>query len=189
MAIDIAAKLRAVADIIEGRVVNEDPRVAICVKGSVLGFPATLEAIHPNWPFGVMYYVETQIIEDPGKTKLSEPLNLTVCPRFGRGLMAFFAHLFLFEARGMSVNDKRLESRFIISYNDGAQAERYVKYPGNPDRIQRLEEFSKFSELTVRSDAGLYLAQPQSFRALDLDICRETFRLLGELGQVLFEAF
>lgn len=189
MAIDIAAKLRAVADIIEGRVVGEDPRVAICVKGSVLGFPATLEAIHPNWPFGVMYYVETQIIEDPHKIRLSNSLNLTVCPRFGRGWTRFFAHLFLFEARGLSVNDKQLESRFIFSYNDGAQAERFVKYPGNPDRLARLEEFSKFTELTIRSDAGLYLAQPQSFHALDLDICRETFRLLGQLGQVLFEAF
>src|SRR3990167_783790 len=189
MAIDLAAKLRAVADIIEGRVVSDDPRVAICVKGSVLGFPATLEAVHPNWPFGVMYYVETQIVEDPHKAQRSDSLELTVCPRFGRGWMRFFSHLFLFEARGMSVSDRQLEGRFIFSHNDAAQAERFVKYPGNPDRFARLEEFSKFSELTVRGDAGLYLAQPQSFRALDLDICRETFRLLGELGQVCFESF
>ncbi|HEY9868236.1 MAG TPA: hypothetical protein V6D08_03655 [Candidatus Obscuribacterales bacterium] len=187
--IDLDAKMQAVADIIEGRVVKDDQRVAVSIKGSVLGFPATLEAVHTGWPFGVMYFLETQVIEDPAKSAHKEPLKMTVMPRFGRGLFRFFAHILLFESQGQSINDKALESRFIFQYNDLPLAERFVKYPGNPDRLARLEEYSKFTELTVKSDAGIYLAQPKSFVALDLDVCRETFRLLGELGQVLFEAF
>jgi hypothetical protein len=33
------------------------------------------------------------------------------------------------------------------------------------------------------------LSQPKNFHSLDPDVFRETFRLLAELGQVLFEAF
>lgn len=187
--IDLVAKMQAVADIIDGRVIQDDPRVAVSVKGSVLGFPAALEAIQTGWPFGVMYMLETEVVEDPSRPSAGEALKLTVTPRVGRGFFRFFAHVLLFESAGQSVSDKALESRFIFQYNEGRLAERFVKYPGNADRLARLEEYAQFSELTVKSDAGLYLAQPKSFAALDLDICRETFRLLGELGQVLFEAF
>ncbi len=188
--IDLDAKLQAVADIIEGRVIKDDPRVAVSVKGSVLGFPATLEAVQAGWPFGVMYFLETQVIEDPAKTNdLREPLKLTVMPRMGRGLLRFFSHILLFESTGQTVGDRNLESQFVFQYNESPLAERFVKYPGNADRLLRLEDYSKFGELSVKSDAGIFLSQPKSFTALDLDVCRETFRLIGELGQVLFESF
>jgi hypothetical protein len=48
---------------------------------------------------------------------------------------------------------------------------------------------TKFTEVVIRADAGLSLSQPKSFNALDLDICKETFRSLAELGQILFESF
>ena len=188
--IDLDAKLQAVAEIIEGRVIRDDPRVQVSVKGSVLGFPATLEAVQSGWPFGVMYFLETQVVEDPSKINAErDPLTLTIMPRMGRGLLRFFSHILLFESTGQTVGDKGLESQFVFQYNESALAERFVKYPGNSDRLVRLEEFSKFGELSVKSDAGIFLSQPKSFTALDLDVCRETFRLVGELGQVLFESF
>jgi hypothetical protein len=46
-----------------------------------------------------------------------------------------------------------------------------------------------FTEITIKADAGLSVSQPKSFDALDLDVAREVFKVIGELGQVLFEAF
>ena len=89
----------------------------------------------------------------------------------------------------MSVRDKRLEGKFVFSHNNEQLAERFVKYPGVADRLQALEEYSKFSEITIKTDAGIVLSQPKSFNAMDLDACRVTFKTLGELGQVIFEAF
>lgn len=187
--IDLDAKKRAVAEIIEGRVLSDDSRVAVSIKGSVIGFPAGLEALKPGWPFGVMYFLETQVVVDPNRPADKNALKMTIMPRIGRGLMRFFAHILLFESTGMPVSDRFLESKFIFQHNDTRLAERFVKYPGMSERLLKLEEFSRFSEMTVKSDLGIVLNQPQSFIDLDLDVCRETFRLLGEIGQVLFEAF
>lgn len=188
--IDLQAKMESVAEILDGRIEHSpDSGLAVCVKGSVLGFPATLQAIGPGWPFGVMYLVETEVIEDPNRHRPADALQMVVYPRVGRGFMGFFTHILLFESRGMSVRDKRLESKFVFSHNDENLAERFVKYPGNFDRLMSLEEYSKFNELTVKTDAGIVLSQPKSFNALDLDCCRATFKTLGELGQVLFESF
>jgi hypothetical protein len=190
MSIDIAAKKQAVAQIIEGRVIDDDPRVAVLIKGSVLGFPATLQAIGSTWPFGVMYLLETQVVDDPNKpTDPDGVLKLTFTPRIGRGFLSFFTHVFLFESKGRSVGDKPMESRFIFDYNSHSLSERFIKYPGVSDILLKLEQYSKFTEMTVKTDAGLYLSQPKSFQSMDLDVCRETFKLLGELGQVVFEAF
>lgn len=188
--IDLQAKLQAVADILEGRIVDaQESGVAVCVKGSVLGFPATLQAISPSWPFGVTYIVETEVVEDPNKTRIDDLLQMVIYPRMGRGFLGFFSHILLFESRGMSVRDKRLESKFIFSYNDDQLAERFVKYPGIADRLISLEDYSKFSEITIKTDAGIVLSQPKSFNAVDLDACRVTFKTLAEIGQVIFEAF
>jgi hypothetical protein len=52
-----------------------------------------------------------------------------------------------------------------------------------------LEHCSKFSELTIRAKAGIVVNQPQNFNSLDPDVFRETFKLMADTGQVLFEAF
>jgi len=52
-----------------------------------------------------------------------------------------------------------------------------------------LQLNTKFSEMGVKSKAGLYLTQPTNFNSVNLDIVRVTFKTLGELGQVLFESF
>ncbi len=186
--IDLKAKLEAVAEIIEGRVVS-DSTLPVCVKGAVLGFPATLQALSPNWPFGVSYCIETEVVDDPNRPARESVLKMTLYPRLGRGLMGFITHVLLFESKGMPVPDKRLSGKFVFSYNDSDLAERFVKYPGVGEKLLALEEHSRFSEMTIKSDAGLVLSQPKSFNALDLDVCRATFRELAEIGQVLFEAF
>ncbi len=189
MTIDLDAKLDAVAKIVEGRVIKDDERVPVCVKGSVFGFPVALESVYHGWPFGLTYVLETHVIDDPAKRNSDYVLNMTLYPRIGRGLLSFFSHILLFEAQGQPVGDKRLESQFVFSYNDAGLAERFVKYPGMHDNLVKLAQYSKFTELTVKTDAGLMLSQPTSFNALDLDVCRETFRLLGEIGQAVFDSF
>jgi hypothetical protein len=187
--IDLEAKKAACAQIIEGRVVDDQVRVAVCIKGSVLGFPATLEAVQPKWPFGVTYYLETKVIDDPQNQARSEGNTVSVLPRHGKGLMAIVSRILLFESHGLPIGDKKMESAFIFSYTDRAVAERFLKYPGVWETLCKLEQYCKFSELTIRVDAGLALSQSRSFVNLDLDVYRETFKLVGELGQILFEAF
>lgn len=187
--IDVEARIKAVAQIIDGRQVKDSGPLAVCIKGSVLGFPATLQAINTNWPFGVTYNLDTNIVIDPNRQPSNLPLKMTFAPRSVSGPLAILARLLLFEARGESVGDKRFDSRYIISFNNVTQAERFARYPGVYDNIIKLETFCKFSELHIISNGGLCLIQPRAFGTLDIDICRETFRIMGDLGQVLFDAF
>lgn len=189
MSIDIDAKLRAAAEILEGRAVQDQPGVPVYVKGSIFGFPASLRAIGPGWPFGVMYFLETQVVEDPSRPGDERMLEMTISPRYGRGLWAIFTRIVLFESQGMNVGDKFMESQFIFKYNERALAERFIKYPGVADNLVKLERYTNFTEMQIKSKAGIFVSQPTSFKALSLDVCRESFRILGEIGQVLFEAF
>ncbi len=181
-------KLQMLAKMIEGRVV-EDSRFEVAIKGTVLGFPATLQALKAGWPFGVTYTLETQVIDDPNEPARPDALNMTISPRLTHGIMAFFARILLFEAQGQHLQDKRMEKSFIFSFNNSMEAERFVKYPGVFDNLLHLEEYAKFSEMVIKAHAGLVLSQPQNFNNLDPDVYRETFKLLGEIGQILFEAF
>jgi len=186
---DLNSKMEAFARVIEGKVVHDENRVQVCIKGTVLGFPATLEAISAGFPFGVTYFVETQVIDDPNRVEKIDPLDMTVCPRYVRGIFGFLARIFLIEPKGQKLDDKRMESYFVSAYNNSEEAHRFVRYPGVVDTLLKLEEYSKFTELRVRAGHGLVLSQPKNFHSLDPDVFRETFRLLAELGQVLFEAF
>ncbi len=181
-------KVNMMAQMIEGRVV-EDTRFEVTIKGTVLGFPATLQAIKASWPFGVTYTLETQVIDDPNRPAQPDDLTMTISPRMTHGLMAFVARLLLFEPQGQHLQDKRMEKSFIFSFNNTMEAERFVKYPGVFENLLHLEEYAKFSEMVIKAHAGIVLSQPQNFNNLDPDVYRETFKILGEVGQILFEAF
>ncbi len=191
--IDQEAKLRAVAEIIEGEVIDDSKRVQVCVKGSVLGFPATFEAMRTGFPFGVTYTVEVQerqstsVFSPDGET--ASDLNMQILPRYAKGIFGFLTRILLFESKGQKIGERSFDSQFISTFNDFSQAERFIKYPGVMDKVNKLNSFTKFNEIGIRVEAGVYLGQPKSFDSLELDVCRETFCLLGELGQVIFEAF
>src|SRR5262249_36320800 len=155
------AKALQIAQIIDGRVVEDKDRVAVCVKGIVHGLPATLEAMYPNWPFGVMYTVESRVVDDPSKS--GEPgARITIYPRMGRGLMGILTRIVLFESKGMSVGDKKLESHYILGWDDSPEAHRFLKYPGVSEFLQHLDGEAKFSELVIKTDAGIFLSQPNN---------------------------
>ena len=184
------SKAETIATYIDGKVIDDSSRVAVCVKGMVEGFPATLEAMYPNWPFGVIYTLETNPVADPATQESPQAYaQMTAYPRVGRGIASFFTRLLLFESPGMSIGEKRLESVLHMSYDDRSVAERFVHYPGVTDNLLNLEHVAKFSELIIRFGVGIYLAQPKSFNGLDYDVSRNTFATLGQLGRVLNEAF
>ena len=64
------SKSRSIAQALDGKVVDDSARVAVCIKGSLLGFPATMEAFRPHFPFGVNYYIETGTEYDRKKGEL-----------------------------------------------------------------------------------------------------------------------
>ena len=66
---------------------------------------------------------------------------------------------------------------------------RFIRYPGMLEKIQEAQQFSGFSELHIRAKAGLWLVQPANFETLNLDVAKETVRILGEMAQVLFDVF
>ncbi len=82
-----------------------------------------------------------------------------------------------------------LDSAFIFKFDHPILAKMFAHHEGVAEIIQKLQEQEHFSEMVINSSAGLYLAQPTPFGALDLEQCKETFNLLANLGQVLFEAF
>jgi hypothetical protein len=186
---DLEPKMDTFANLIDGRAVDDHTRVQVCLKGTLLGFPATFEAIGAGWPFGVNYFIETEVIEDPNAPVNPSALNLTVLPRVARGFTQIFARILLIESKGQPVGDKRLEREFIFTYNNNEEAHRFCQYPGVYEKLMELHKFSKFSELLVKQGSGLWLAQPVNFRSLHPDVFRETFNTLADLGQILFDAF
>jgi len=186
---ELESKMETFAKIIEGRVVHDEGRVQICLKGTILGFPATLEAINAGWPFGVNYFIETQVIDDPDEEPDPQALKMTLVPRVAHGIMKMFARILLVEARGMRLGDKKLENEFIASYNNADEAFRFVQYPGIAEQLIKLHRQTKFSEMLIKAGSGLWLSQPVNFKSLDADLFRETFKMLGDIGQILFEAF
>jgi hypothetical protein len=52
-----------------------------------------------------------------------------------------------------------------------------------------LDNHAKFSEIVIKTDVGVYLSQPTAFNSLDVDVCSTTFKIMGELGEILFEGF
>jgi len=181
------SKKQTIANLIGGNIVDDGDRVAVCIKGLVDGFPATMEAIYAGWPFGVVYTLETTVLTDQLQPQADG--RITIYPRVGRGMASFFTKLFLFESSGLSVGDKGLEKIFNFSYEEREVAERFIHYPGIRELLIGLENVSKFSELVVRPGVGIYLAQPGCFDSLEFDVCRNTFQTLGAIGKVLFEAF
>ncbi|MBX9687946.1 MAG: hypothetical protein K2X27_14670 [Candidatus Obscuribacterales bacterium] len=184
---DLAAKQNAVAKIIDGQVIDDSDRVAVCVKGTVNGFPAHFEAFMTGWPFGVTYVVESRLPDE--EEKGYEQAKINIVPRMGQGFFSFFAHILLFEGKGMSVNDKRLERKLIFSYDSRDAALRAVKYPGIPETLLILEEDCKLKELIIKTEAGVCFSQAVSFQDLDLDLCSATFNYLGQIAQVLHDLF
>src|SRR5271165_4211214 len=104
---DREAKIAKIADFLEGRAVPSE-RVDICIKGIVLGFPASLEAFKPTFPFGLNYFIETKVIEDPGK-ETEDPLKLTLSARISKGILARLMRLVLFERRGQKLDNSQLD--------------------------------------------------------------------------------
>jgi len=187
MSIDLNAKMNSVAEILEGQVIQDSIGLEVCVKGSVSGFPATLQALRAGFPFGITYIVEVNVLEEEKAEE--DPLNMTIMPRYARGFFGFITRLLLLESKGQAIGDKKFDSQFLLSFNDHNTSERFIKYPGVMEKIQALHVNTKFSEMGVKAKAGLYLTQPTNFNTVSPDVIRVTFKQLGELGQVLFEAF
>jgi hypothetical protein len=177
----------ALAKALDFKVVDDSSRVEICVKGEVLGFPATLEAIRPFFPFGCNYYIDIDVL----KENVEDPsvLTLLITPKVAKGTMNFFSRLLLLDARTRPVGDPHFDRSFNVDTNDFASALRFVRYPGMLEKIQDLQQYAGFSELRVKAKAGLIMVQPTNFNSLPLDVAKESFRLLGEIGQILFDTF
>jgi hypothetical protein len=186
---ELEDKVQTFAKIVEGRSITDDPRFEVFIKGTVMGFPVMLQAIKATWPFGLIYTLETQVIDDPNAPPDPNALLMQLSPRVARGMFAFFAKILLFEPTGQHLSDRRMEQRFMFTYNNALEAERFVRYPGLFENLLRLEHCAKFTELTIRAKAGLVLTQPVNFNSINPDVCRETFKLMSDVGQVLFEAF
>lgn len=184
-----AWKLEAIAKLIEGRVVDDSDRVEICIKGTLLGFPVTLEAWRAGWPFGVTLFLEINDLAEGPKPVDPDALNMTFYPRMTRGIYSFFARLLLLESKGQPIDEPRIKSNFLVAYNTRDKAERFVHFPGVLEKVLKLEHYAKFSELVVRTDAGISLSIAQNFNSLEMDVAKEAFQCMSEIGQIMFDNF
>lgn len=186
---DKDAKLQALAELIEGKVIDDTNRVEACIKGTVIGFPATIEAIRVSFPFGCSFFLETDVLNENKKQKSSGEFTLTVSHRLVTGFWAKFSRILLVDHSDKPVGLKKFDSEFIAKSNNDDQALRFVQYPSMIDKLLLLSQYTNFTELHVRSGYGVVLVQPTSIEKLDIDTTRETFRVFGEIAQVVFEAF
>lgn len=186
---DKEAKLQALAELIEGKVVDDTNRVEACIKGTVIGFPATIEALRVSFPFGCSFFIETDVLNENKKNKSSGEFTLTISHRLVTGFWAKFSRILLVDHSDKSLGIKKFDSEYIAQTNDNDQALRFVQYPSMIDKLLLLSQYTNFTELHVRSGFGVVLVLPTSIEKLDLDTARETFRVFGEIAQVVFEAF
>jgi hypothetical protein len=186
---DKEAKLQALADLIEGKIVDDSARVEACIKGTVIGFPATIEAMRLSFPFGCSFFLETDVLNENKSKKSSGEFTLTVSHRLVTGFWAKFSRILLVDHTDRPLGMKKFDSDYIAKTNDDEQALRFVQYPSMIDKLLLLSQYTNFTELHVRSGYGVVLVQPTSIEKLDLDTVRETFRVFGEIAQVVFEAF
>lgn len=182
-------KKQAIAAFLDGQIVDSGGRVALSIKGEANGFKATLEAVMLHWPFGVVYTVESHPGVDASQPPERPSANITIYPRVGRGLLSFFTYLILFEDRSSKIGHKSLDNLFHFKWTNEAVGQRFVNHPGVAEMLIELEDASKFSEVIIRTDAGIFLSQPVSFNKLDVDACQDTFARLAQIAEVLAEAF
>jgi hypothetical protein len=188
MKANIEAKKQELAKCFAGEVIDDQPGLAVYIKGKVQGLAATLQAFYPGWPFGVQYIIETE----PNGLLAPDSNSggrISLYPRVGRGLASFLTYLFLFEGKSMPVGDKDLEGQFNFVYDNREIAEEFVQLEGVADQLRELESQCHFSELIIRTDVGIYLAQPTSFNSLTESVCQQTFSLLAALAKEMKKNF
>ncbi len=182
-------KIESVCKIIDGKVITDEKPSALLIRGLYSGFPATFEVIMPFWPFGVTYYLETNLIDDPNKAISGQSASLSIRPRFISGLIGFFGRLLLINPPGQPIGDKAIDSKYILSFNDKDQAERLLFYPGLITLVDKINKECSFSEFIITLSSGIYLQQSMTFNKLSVDVARETFKNLGSIAQIINEAF
>jgi hypothetical protein len=185
--VDHSGKANALAKAIGGKVVDDSERVEVSVQCEVLGFPITIEAIRATFPFGTNYYVNIDVL----KEGITDPsvMTLLITPKVTKGFWNLIGRLLLLDPRVRPIGDPHFDAIFNMATNDYAAALRFVRYPTMLDKIKALQEYTGFMELHVKAKAGLLLRQPTSLEGLNLDVARETVRVLGEMGQILFDVF
>lgn len=190
--VELLGKQEAVAGLIDGEVIDDSDRVAVCIKGIVNGFPARLETFMVGFPWSVSYALETNIVENPDEDRShynKDQAKINFVPRIGKGMWSILSRLFLFETKGQKVHDKQLEKTMIITYDNQEPALRFIKYPGVSEILMTLHDDCHLKEMVVKTDEGIYFNQGVNFKDMDMDLCQATFKYMGELSQVLAEAF
>ncbi len=182
---DIEKKLTALAQLLEGKVVSNKVAVPVCVKGIISGFPVTVQAVQSAYPFGTSYFLET----DSFAKSTHASFKLTILSKYARGWLSQITRFLFFERRGQTVDIPALDSSMVFKCNNIFLAKEFLHCPNVADDILQLAQLSKFSEMVIQSDAGLYLSQPVSFGELDLDNCQVILQTMAKLGHVLFQAF
>lgn len=178
------SKIAKLADMLDGQVVPAQLAMKVCIRGIVAGFPVVLEATGSTYPFGVNYFVDTGCFAGA-----SEALKIVIMPKLARGRLSVITRFLFFERRGQKINVPSLDNDFIFKYDNEFLAKKFVQHHGVLDSIKELQQQSHFDEMVIRSKAGITLGQPTPFNALDLDQCLQTFKLLADIAQVLFELF
>ncbi len=186
---DKEAKLNELALVIEGKVVDDSDRVEVCIKGTVLGFPATIEALRANFPFGASFFLETDVLNEHNSSSDQQGFTLTISPKVVTGFWANFSRILLIDHQTKLIGDKRFDNHYLAVTNNDEEARRFIRYPAMMDKIILLSRTCSFTEVHIRAGHGLVTVQPTSIEKLDGDVVRESFRVMGEMAQVMFEAF
>lgn len=184
---DLAVKQDAFAHLVEGKVVDEHERVEVCIKGSVLGFKATIEATKAGFPFGTNFFIETNVT---GGDKFADPsFAITIVPKMAKGVLGFFTRLLLLDSHESPIGMRAFDDVLLAQGSDQGIMHRFLYYPGLADKIIALHNCSGFSEFHIQGGQGLVLNCPTNFNAYNFDSARETLALLGPIAQTLFESF
>ncbi|MBS1991823.1 MAG: hypothetical protein JSS86_07285 [Cyanobacteria bacterium SZAS LIN-2] len=180
-------KAEALAKALDGKVFDDSGRVQVSVKAEVLGFPVTVEAIRTHFPFPTNYYVNIDVLKEGAQDP--NAMTVMITPKMTKGLWNRLGRLLLIDAHLRPIGDPQFDNVLNMQSNNFDLALRFVRYPMMTDRIKELQNQTGFTELHARATAGLLLVQPTSFDSINLDVARETVRMLGDMAQVLFDVF
>lgn len=184
---DLEAKKELFAKIIEGNVVDDSERVAVLLRGNILGFPATLEATEPGFPFGSNFFVQTDVLKE--HIDQDPTYTITITPKFARGLTSVLGRLLMIDAHERPTGSAIFDGELLAHATDNDICQRLIHYPGMSEKLRHLHQFTNFRELHIQGKQGISMVCPTSFSQLSYDVAREAFIVMGDMAQTLFEAF
>lgn len=177
---ELHEKLDKLAKIIDGQVITNLPGVTFCIKGIVSGFPVKIEATE-LFPFAISFHLGIDKFVRSG----ADNFNLSILPKYARGKLSAITRFLFFERKGQKLGLSKLDASFVFKVDNILPVKALFGHAKASEAMLALEQQTHFNEMVIKSDVGIYLSQPVTFKELEPEHCKTTFNSMAILAEYL----